>query len=81
MNALGMALVFTSTTVIPEGEVIPEESRRGIELLGDAMISTFAWEKLVEEPVVLDALRTDETSARPQASTPTGASGDGDVAS
>jgi len=59
------ALVFTSTIVIPEGEVIPEDSLRGIELLSDAMISTFAWEKLVEEPVVLDGPTAAESTQSP----------------
>lgn len=46
------ALVFTSTIVIPDGDVIPAEVLDGIELLSDAMISTFAWEQLAEEPAV-----------------------------
>jgi hypothetical protein len=46
------ALVFTSTIVIPGGEVIPAEVLDGIELLSDAMISTFAWEPLAEEPAI-----------------------------
>lgn len=48
------ALVFTSTIVIPDGDVIPAEVLDGIELLSDAMISTFAWEQLAEEPAVPD---------------------------
>lgn len=46
------ALVFTSTIVIPDGDVIPADVLDGIELLSDAMISTFAWEQLTEEPAV-----------------------------
>lgn len=48
------ALVFTSTVVIPDGDIIPAEVLDGIELLSDAMISTFAWERLAEEPAVPD---------------------------
>ena len=44
--------MFTSTIVIPDGDVIPAEVLDGIELLSDAMISTFAWEQLAEEPAV-----------------------------
>ncbi len=54
------ALVFTSTIVIPDGEVISEDVLGGIELLSDAMVSTFAWEQLAEEPAV--AVTTDASN-------------------
>lgn len=46
------ALVFTSTIVIPDGDVISDDVLSGLELLSDAMISTFAWERLEEEAAV-----------------------------
>ena len=46
------ALVFTSTIVIPDGAVISDDVLNGIELLSDAMVSTFAWEQLLEEPAL-----------------------------
>lgn len=46
------ALVFTSTIVIPDGDIIPADVLDGIELLSDAMISTFTWEQLAGEPAI-----------------------------
>lgn len=56
------ALVFTSTIVIPDGDVIPAEVLDGIELLSDAMISTFAWEQLAEEPAVPETVEQTPTT-------------------
>jgi hypothetical protein len=49
------ALVFTTTIVIPDGEVLPAELVDAMELLSDAMISTFTWEQLAEEQAVPEA--------------------------
>jgi hypothetical protein len=58
------ALVFTSTIVIPDGNVISEDVLGGIELLSDSMVSTFAWEQLAEEPAVPAAV--DDAQATPE---------------
>ena len=50
------ALVFTTTIVIPDGDVVPGEVVDSLELLSDAMISTFTWERELEEPVLPAAL-------------------------
>jgi len=44
------ALVFTTTIVIPDGGQLREEVVDSLELLSDAMISTFAWEGELAEP-------------------------------
>lgn len=46
------ALVFTTTIVVPDGDVIPAEIVDALELLSDGMISTFTWESELEEPVL-----------------------------
>jgi len=46
------ALVFTSTIVIPDGDVLPAEVLDELALLSDSIVSTFAWERVAEEDAV-----------------------------
>lgn len=59
------ALVFTTTIVQPDGDVVPDEVADVIELLSDAMISTFAWESAQEEPALPVPPSEDEAPALP----------------